>query len=209
MRRFPVFAPFFATLASLMAMVACQSPTLPGNASALAQTPGRTPLQVQIQSSGAVRFPADWQGVWSGRCTNTGPGGKQTYAPVEMRLTIQPQAKSAKGDWQWKIEYHGSEMNQVRDYSLQPVDAAKGQWLIDEHNGIQLDNFLVSGSLLHEAFSVGNTLIVGTHRLIDSRNLKVELVSFLLQAPRNSGSQEFPVSAFKLLSVQDCPMTKS
>lgn len=182
-------------------LAACQAPAaLPPAAQAL-----RQPVAFQAADTANARFPDAWKGVWSGKCTNTGPGGKQTYAPVEMRLTIQPKANN---DWSWKIEYLGS-MNQVRDYTLKPVDPARGHWLIDEHNGILLDNFAVSGSLLSEVFSVGNTLIYGKHELVDAKKLKVELVSFALDAPRKSGTAEFPVSSFKLQSVQDCPLSKN
>lgn len=195
-------------LSLLLLLMSCQSPAMPPVLSQTSLMTQRQPLAVQVQTaaSAARKFPADWQGTWAGRCSNTGPGGKQTYAPVDMRLTILPKPGDRGGSWQWKIEYKSPEQNQVRDYTLKPVDAPKGQWLIDEHNGILLDNFTVSGDLMLEQFSVGQTLIFGRHQLLDAQNLKVELVSFSLQGARNSGAEPYPVSSFKLLSVQDCPL---
>lgn len=173
-------------------LAACQAPAnLPALSPPAMLAAAAKASQSAQGSSVALRFPEDWKGVWAGKCSNTGPAGQQTYAPVEMRLTILP--KGQTGTWQWQIEYKGGATNQVRDYTLKAVDAAKGQWLIDEQNGILLDNFSVTGTLLEEAFSVGNTLIFGRHQLLDAHNLKVELASFSLQQPRNSGSQEYPV----------------
>jgi hypothetical protein len=168
---------------------------------ALAQTPLLNANSARAQ----FRFPEDWQGVWRGSCSNTGPGGKQTYAPVQMNLTILPQNSQR---WQWKIEYISGE-KQVRDYLLKPVDAAKGHWLIDENNGILLDNFSIHGGLVLEAFTVGQTLIHGRHQRLDGNLLKVELSSYNLQGVRKSGAEPFPVSSLTLLSLQDCDLKRS
>lgn len=156
-------------------------------------------------SSSRFRFPEDWQGVWRGSCSNTGPGGIQTYAPVQMNLTILAQTAER---WQWKIEYI-SQQKQVRDYLLKPVDAAKGHWLIDENNGILLDHFSIHGGLILEAFTVGQTLIHGRHQRVDGNLLKIELASYSLTDKRPSGTDPYPVSAFKLLSLQDCTLKRT
>lgn len=189
-----------AVLLNLLA--ACQSPALMPPAQApLRQS--SVPVQFQSSSQSNLRFPQDWKGVWKGSCSNTGPAGKQTYAPVDMRLTIQPETGSA--NWQWRIEYLSAQENQLRDYTLKAVDAAKGHWLIDEHNGILLDNFMVRGNLILEQFSVGQTLLFGRHELQSNpQAIKVELVSFALQNARQSGAEPYPVSSFKLLSTQEC-----
>jgi hypothetical protein len=175
--------------------------TASGHSSTVAQTQ----LLNASSTRSSFRFPEDWQGVWRGTCSNTGPGGKQTYAPVQMNLTILPQNNQR---WQWKIEYISGE-KQVRDYLLKPVDAAKGHWLIDENNGILLDNFSVHGGLILEAFTVGQTLIHGRHQRLDGNLLKVELSSYSLQGERKSGAEPYPVSSLKLLSLQDCDLKRS
>ncbi|MBT9546396.1 MAG: hypothetical protein IV090_13490 [Candidatus Sericytochromatia bacterium] len=176
-------------------------PPASGHSPALAQTQ----LLNANSTRSAFRFPEDWQGVWRGNCSNTGPGGKQTYAPVQMNLTILPQTNQR---WQWKIEYISGE-KQVRDYLLKPVDAAKGHWLIDENNGILLDNFSINGGLILEAFTVGPTLIHGRHQRLDGNLLKVELTSYSLQGDRKSGAEPYPVSSLKLMSLQDCDLKRS
>ncbi len=181
------------------------------SAQGLTPASGHSPALAQTQllnassTRSSFRFPEDWQGVWRGNCSNTGPGGKQTYAPVQMNLTILPQNNQR---WQWKIEYISSE-KQVRDYLLKPVDAAKGHWLIDENNGILLDNFSINGGLILEAFTVGKTLIHGRHQRLDGNLLKVELSSYSLQGDRKSGAEPYPVSSLKLLSLQDCDLKRS
>lgn len=212
-----IFRPGLRLAAALLALsslfTACQAQQLPSQMLAAARSGPAAGIPVAVQRNNAgLRFPNDWQGVWQGSCKNTGPGGVQTYAPVEMRLTIQPKTGAAAGSWQWQIEYIGGDSpdaHQTRAYTLKPVDAAKGQWVIDEHNGILLDNFTVSGQLLLEQFSVGQTLLYGRHELVDARHLSVELTSFSLQAPRASGAEPYPVKSFRLLSLQDCPLTRS
>ncbi|MGE3726459.1 MAG: hypothetical protein AB7I41_12955 [Candidatus Sericytochromatia bacterium] len=164
-----------------------------------------TQVVAASNSRSNFRFPEDWKGFWQGSCTNTGPGGQQTYAPVQMNLTILPQKSN---HWQWKIEYISNE-KQVRDYLLKPVDASQGHWLIDENNGILLDNFSIHGGLILEAFSVGKTLIHGRHQRLEGNLLKVELSSYHLQGDRKSGAEPYPVSSLKLLSLQDCNLKRS
>lgn len=197
-------------LSPYLSLLGCQGSTVlgaQGQPPAVGRSPALapTPLLNANSTRAQFRFPEDWQGVWRGNCSNTGPGGKQTYAPVQMNLTIQPQNNQR---WQWKIEYISGE-KQVRDYLLKPVDAAKGHWLIDENNGILLDNFSINGGLILEAFTVGQTLIHGRHQRLDGNLLKVELSSYNLQGDRKSGAEPYPVSSLTLLSLQDCDLKRS
>lgn len=201
-RRHILIAPLLSLTALLLS---CQSTAFvspPRTLTAMASSP------ISARSSASLRFPQDWQGSWQGQCSNTGPAGVQTYAPVTMTLTIQPKTRAANSDWQWRIEYRSPQENQVRDYTLKAVDAAKGHWLIDEHNGILLDNFMVTPQLVMEQFSVGQTLLMGRHELLNDKQIKVELTSFSLQGARNSGAEPYPVSSFKLLSLQSCLLNK-
>lgn len=204
---------FFLCLSLGLSLFGCQSPAglgvpLSPAANQSNNTSVLGPAQVvaaNAASRSTFRFPEDWQGVWRGNCSNTGPGGKQTYAPVQMNLTILPQSANR---WQWKIEYISNE-KQVRDYLLTPVDASQGHWLIDENNGILLDNFSIHGGLIMEAFTVGKTLIHGRHQRLDGNLLKVELTSYSLQGDRKSGAEPYPVASLKLLSLQDCSLKRS
>jgi hypothetical protein len=78
----------------------------------------------RARSEGA--FPADWTGRWTGALATL---GDSKLAPVTMTLEIEP---IADGRWSWTIIYEGEFGRQVRPYELVAVDAAAGQFVIDE-----------------------------------------------------------------------------
>jgi hypothetical protein len=98
-------------------------------------------------------FPATWEGEWRGDLVVYQHGNEVQRIP--MSLTILP--LGSNGHYTWAIQYGRDESN-LRPYRLIPADPEKGQFAIDEQNGIVLDGFFqrdtyfslfsVSGSLL-------------------------------------------------------------
>jgi hypothetical protein len=79
-----------------------------------------------------------------------------------MSLAIVPTQDPAR--YTWTITYAEGEQKQVRPYELVVIDAAKGQYEIDEKNGIRLPTTLLAGAL-RSSFTVQGTQIISTDRL--------------------------------------------
>jgi len=126
-------------------------------------------LSVAGQSSS---FPQSWVGNWKGELQwyKTGATGPQK---VNMELHIQP--GDSAGNYTWQLIY-GSAAEDNRPYLLRPKDESKGHWVIDELNGIVLDQYWV-GNKFCGAFTVMNNTIVNNYWL-ENDKLMVEFYSF-------------------------------
>lgn len=128
-----------------------------------------------LKAQKAISFPEDWQGLWSGEATNVDPSGnKQAFA---MQLEIAATEKSDR--FQWRIVYEGVQGKSERNYSLVVKDAARGQYAIDENNGIELDAILL-GDTLVESFFIQGQRIWTTSKFVQSeagREIHFELFS--------------------------------
>ena len=158
-------------------------------------------LQAQSQTSS---FPEAWEGQWRGGCTALGPGGKQRFEPFEMGLKIAPLSAQR---WQWEITYLGAQLNQVRAYELQVLDAQQGHYLLDEKNGILIDHFAVSDQVVIQQFAVNQSMITGRHEMRNGA-IEVELSTFSRQSQRQSGTGVHQVEAYPLLTVQRCRLLR-
>ena len=132
------------------------------------------------QAQASLDFPQNWLGHWEGELSwYAGPNAPKK---VKMQLKIQP--ADTLGHYTWQLIY-GEQSEDNRPYILKPVDAAKGHWVIDERNGIALDQFLV-GPVFGGAFSVQGSTIVNNYRL-EEDSLLVEFFSMPTKPVRQSG----------------------
>lgn len=126
-------------------------------------------------------FPQSWEGKWTGTL-HWYKTGSDTAQQINMELHILP--GDSTHTWQWKIIYQTAQPDQ-RPYTLKLKDAAKKHWIIDEHNGIILDQFLV-GNKLCGSFSVGNAIINNCYQL-QNNTLVVEFYTMGLKALNTTG----------------------
>ncbi|MEN9549119.1 MAG: hypothetical protein RIR12_1710 [Bacteroidota bacterium] len=149
-------------------------------------------------------FPNAWKGCWKGELAwyKTGHAKPQKVA---MQLCITP-ADSAK--WNWQLIY-GNEKKDNRPYELYKKDTAGIHWVIDEKNGIVLDQFWV-GNKLSGAFTVMNSTIFNTYWL-EKGQLHVSFYSISTSAIHATGlgTEESPtVNSYKVNSYQKAILTK-
>lgn len=143
-------------------------------------------------------FPRKWEGDWKGDLLwyKTGRAEPQK---VNMELRIHP---ADSNGWTWQIIY-GSETEDNRPYKLIAKDSSGIHWLIDENNGIVLDQFFV-GNKFCGAFTVMNSTIVNNYWLEDD---KIMIEFFGLSAKplttTGKGTDESPkVDSYKIGSYQ-------
>ena len=153
------------------------------------------PTYAQDKTSG---FPFSFVGKWKGTMQWIVAGkATQTFA---MQLRILP--TDSAGIFTWQIIYGDKEQDN-RPYFLKPIDTAKGHWVIDENNGIILDNY-VFGNCFKGAFTVsGNT--IADNYCLENGQLKVEFTSIKL-ADKNTtgkGTADAPyVDSYRMASYQ-------
>lgn len=151
-------------------------------------------------------FPESWAGSWKGEL-QWFKAGKADPQKVNMELHIRP-ADSA-GQFTWQIVY-GTASEDNRPYILKPRDAATGHWVIDERNGIVLDQFWV-GEKLCGAFTVQNATIVNSYWIEDDK-LMIEFFSLGAKAmvTTGNGSNESPkVDTYKIGSYQKAVLKRT
>lgn len=151
-------------------------------------------------------FPQDFIGKWKGTL-EWFRGGDAQPQQVNMELFILPSQDTA-GQYSWHLIY-GSASSDSRPYILKPVDTAKGHWLIDEVNGIILDQFWV-GNRFIGSFTVGNSTIVNSYYL-ENGNLIVEFISYAAKpiAKTGKGSEDSPfVDSYAIKAFQRAVLKK-
>jgi hypothetical protein len=151
-------------------------------------------------------FPQDFIGKWKGTLQWFRAGNAQPQQ-VNMELFVLPSQDSA-GQYSWHLIY-GSVSSDSRPYVLKPVDTAKGHWIIDEVNGIMLDQFWL-GNRFTGSFTVGNSTIVNTY-YFENGNLIVEFISYVAKpiAKTGKGSEDSPfVDSYAIKSFQRAVLKK-
>lgn len=153
-------------------------------------------LSLQAQNE----FPESWTGTWKGELSWFTPGAK-TPQTVPMEIRISP-LKDSLDQYHWDMVY-ANDYNAIRAYFLKAVNKANGKWLIDENNGILLEQFLY-GNCLSGVFKVENSVIVNNYRM-EQDQLTVEFYSYKAEPSLTSGGKSEdipPVESFTVLSYQ-------
>ena len=151
-------------------------------------------------------LPIDWYGQWSGTVQTTSAEGTQSF---QMQLTVEP--TEAEGRWTWTIEYHGQQGKSTRRYLLVQDAAAKGQFVIDEQNGIRIHASLL-GNTLCSNFTVAGQRLWSSYQLVRSdqgKQMHFELITATetdeVKSGGNAGVPE--VKSLKPLSRQAAALT--
>lgn len=148
----------------------------------------------------AEGFPRAWYGTWEGTAQGWGPDGpRETFT---MRYEIGPTA--APGRHQWRIVYTDGERRDVRDYELVESDAARGEFVVDEHDGMELEARLIGGAL-YTCFDIGGVRLSVRDELVgrgtEAEAIHVEFVTGPSE-PLRSTATEPSASSFPARHVQ-------
>ena len=144
-------------------------------------------------------FPKDWIGNWKGEVKWFKTAG-DTPQVVKMELRIQPAGTA--GQYTWRLIY-GTENKDDRPYILKPVDTAKGHWLLDEVNGILIDQYYVGGRLSCVFTVMNNTIVNNCWR--EGDKLVVEFYSVSVSPVSTTGkdTEDSPiVNTYRVKSFQ-------
>ena len=149
-------------------------------------------------------FPQSWTGNWKGELLWYKGTAKEPQK-VMMELRIHP---ADSNRFSWQIIY-GSETVDNRPYTLIAKDTSKGHWLIDENNGIVLDQFWIANKFCG-AFTVQNATIVNNY-WIEKDKLFAEFYSLSAKpiATTGKGTEESPsADSYKIGTYQIATLSR-
>lgn len=145
----------------------------------------------------------EWFGIWKGNLQIYTPEGKKQEIPMELHIF----PTDTTGRYTWKILYDKS----PRDYTLIAQDASKGLYLIDENNGIVLENQLFANTFF-SCFEVMGNLLTSTYRL-EGKELIFEIFSMKKNKSQKTGNipeKEIPeVIAYPSQAMQKAILTNT
>lgn len=159
-------------------------------------------FSIMISLSGLSQtgtFPQNWIGNWKGELKWFKTGVKEPQTVV-MELRIQP--ADSLNTYTWHLIY-GLPTEDSRPYTLIAKDTAKGHWIIDENNGIVLDQFWVADKFCG-AFTVMNSTIISNY-WVENDQLMIEFFSISAKPiiTTGNGTENSPsVDSYKVGSYQ-------
>lgn len=157
---------------------------------------GSLPVLANAQSPS---FPKDFTGNWKGEL-QWFKTGNPLPQKVSMELRIQPADSSNK--YTWNLIY-GSATQDNRPYFLLPKDSSGIHWVVDENNGIVLDQYWV-GNKLCGMFTVMNATIISKYWL-EGEELVMEMLTIRAKplSTTGKGTEESPaVDSYSVSGLQ-------
>lgn len=144
-------------------------------------------------------FPQSWCGHWKGELLWY-PGANKEPKSVPMKLRIG--ATDSAHRFTWQLTY-GEAAADNRPYELVAKDTAKGHWVIDEKNGIVLDQYWLAGRL-SGAFTVQQSTIINHYWMQDGQlHVEFSMIAAKPIATTGKGDEESPlVDSYQVRSYQ-------
>ncbi|MET0393770.1 MAG: hypothetical protein ABW019_11550 [Chitinophagaceae bacterium] len=134
-------------------------------------------------------FPQSWCGSWKGELFWYQGAGKE---PKTVHMELRIGATDSAHRFSWQLIY-GSAAADIRPYELIAKDTAKGHWVIDEKNGIFLDQYWMAGRL-SGVFTVQQSTIIN-HYWMQDGELHAEFCTIGARpiATTGKGDEESPL----------------
>jgi hypothetical protein len=156
------------------------------------------------QETKSANFPTDYLGVYKGDLKIVNSAETETI-PMEFHL----KATDSIDKYEYILVYGEGEKRQERLYHLIEKDAAKGNYVIDENNGILLDAKVVDNTL-YSMFEVQGSLLTTTERFYEEYMVFEITVSNTQQKQitGNNGEDIPEVIAYPITVVQKARLVK-
>lgn len=158
-----------------------------------------------VSTARAQNIPKEFIGHWEGEL-QWFQVGKKDPQKVKMQLIIQPADTAAQ--YTWQIIY-GEKSEDNRPYLLKPVDTSKGHWVIDERNGILIDQYWI-GNRFTSNFTVQSSTILNSYWM-EGNELIAEFYSISSKPITTSGgtSEDIPtVNSYAAKAYQKAILKK-
>lgn len=136
----------------------------------------------------AQEFPKNWEGRWKGELNIYDSKSVKPVMNLRMELYIEYVNDSV---WNWKIIYITPDKQDIRAYELYKT-AKPGKWIMDEKNGIQLNQTFICNRLI-SSFSIEKTLLVASYWLENNvMNFEIVVTNLTPESTTGSGNEASP-----------------
>lgn len=148
------------------------------------------------------------RGRWVGQCDIFVPGQAEPVQSVEMERITEP--TDNPNEYTWTIIYRSPDFgDDVRPYTVRTTETP-GRYVIDEHNGIELPNYLMNGNLLVSEFQIPlYNIRLFTRELFQGNKYEIEFTSVSMPPELTSDLGDgFTVDSFRMISTQKCSLRR-
>lgn len=151
-----------------------------------------------------LQFPHDFFGIYKGNLKITNPKGTQII-PMEFHL----KATDSVGKYVYTLVYGEGEQRQERLYNLIAKNAGKGDYVVDENNGLLLDAKVVDNTL-YSLFEVQGNLLTTVERFEKDRMFfEITFASkSQKQTTKTTDENATEVQSYPVLVVQKAELLK-
>ncbi|MCW5520020.1 hypothetical protein J1N09_09235 [Aureitalea sp. L0-47] len=159
---------------------------------------------INAQTESELSFPEDYFGVYKGTLEIEAERGSQE---VPMEFHLKP--TDTIGKYHYTLVYGEGDMRQERKYTLLAEDAEKGNYVVDENNGIILDD-KVQGNRLYSLFEVQGTLLT-TFMTFQEDHMVFEITAANMEKRRVSqadNEEKTKVISYPISTVQRAVLKK-
>lgn len=149
-------------------------------------------------------FPQDYFGTYHGKLTIDNGGNIQ-----ELDMEFHLQATDSIGKYSYTIVYGSGEKRQERKYFLIEKNATKGDYVVDEDNGILL-NAKFSGNTLYSMFEVQGGLLTSRESFFSGyMDFEITYSNKAQQEKSGDMGEEIPeVISYPIMVVQTARLYK-
>lgn len=144
-------------------------------------------LMMVIANTSTAQLSQKWMGNWSGTMYMFDYG--KPVDSVSVSFIVKPAVQDSS--YIWRMEYHSVKMPMVKDYVLRLRDAARGLYVTDEGDGIELTSYLV-GAKMYSLFEVQGIMLTACYEL-KGNELIFEVTSGKKEPPTGGGVSSYSV----------------
>ncbi len=156
------------------------------------------------QNENSVSFPEDFFGIYTGTLHISSKSGESDIA---MEFHLLP--TDTLGQYQYTLVYGAEDKKQERAYTLKEKNRAKGEYILDENNGIILHQKVIENRM-YTLFEVGDNLL--TTFITFEENYMVFDITFAPRAQKNTtyatDKEKTEVISFPITTVQRAVLKK-
>lgn len=149
-------------------------------------------------------FPKMWLGQWKGSLQIASNTGKTSA--VEMQLILENGKKT--GQYYFTIVYSNGTKEDVRSYTLLADSTDPSHFIMDENNGIKINEYLFGATLISQ-FVVEGNLLTAIYSF-ERESVRFRIIS-ANATPKNTtgGKGEIPVvQDFEIMNYQEAILQK-
>jgi len=152
----------------------------------------------------SLQFPQDFYGIYKGDLQIVNSRGRQI---IQMEFHLNK--TDSIGKYQYMLVYIMNGERQERKYNLLEKDASKGEYIVDENNGILLDAKLIDNTI-YSMFEVQDNILTTTERFYkDAMDFEITVANRTEKLTTGTeGEDATEVISYPIFAVQKAHLVK-